>query len=74
VPHPDEETSDWRVMCRGVIGLATLDRDVGEFFQTRHVSLGGKTLEQFRVYVSFREGEKEAISSYLPNYTSRGQE
>jgi puromycin-sensitive aminopeptidase len=60
-----------RRMCEGVTGLATpeLERDVRDFFTTRHIHLGGRTLEQYleqlRIAVSLREREGAALSAYL---------
>jgi puromycin-sensitive aminopeptidase len=50
-----------RRMCGGIVGLATpeLERDVREFFASRKIDLGGKTLDQYleqlRIAVVFRE-------------------
>jgi puromycin-sensitive aminopeptidase len=50
-----------RRMCGGIVSLATpeLEQDVREFFASRKIDLGGKTLEQYleqlRIAVSFRE-------------------
>ena len=60
-----------RRMCGGIVSLATpeLERDVREFFASRNVDLGGKTLEQYleqlRVAVSFREREGRGIQAVL---------
>ncbi len=60
-----------RRMCGGIVSLATpeLERDVREFFASRNVDLGGKTLEQYleqlRVAVSFREREGCGIQAAL---------
>ncbi len=60
-----------RRMCGGIVGLATpeLEQDVREFFTSRKIDLGGKTLEQYleqlRVAVAFREREREAIQAAL---------
>lgn len=62
-----------RRMCGGIVSLATpeLERDVREFFASRHVDLGGKTLEQYleqlRIAVSFRERERHGIQAALVN-------
>ena len=62
-----------RRMCGGIVSLATsaLERDVQEFFASRNVELGGKTLEQYleqlRVAVAFREREGQAIQAALVN-------
>jgi puromycin-sensitive aminopeptidase len=56
-----------RRMCGGIVGLATpeLERDVREFFTSRKIDLGGKTLDQYleqlRIAVSFRERERRGI-------------
>ncbi len=60
-----------RRMCGGIAGLATpeLERDVREFFTSRKIELGGKTLDQYleqlRVAVSFREREGDTIKVAL---------
>ncbi len=60
-----------RRMCGGIVGLATpeLEQDVREFFSSRKIDLGGKTLEQYleqlRVAVSFREREGRTIQAAL---------
>jgi len=60
-----------RRMCGGIVGLATpgLEQDVREFFTSRNIDLGGKTLEQYleqlRVAVSFREREGRTIRAAL---------
>ncbi|MBY0247993.1 MAG: ERAP1-like C-terminal domain-containing protein [Nitrospiraceae bacterium] len=62
-----------RRMCGGIVSLVTpeLERDVREFFASRHVDLGGKTLEQYleqlRVAVAFRERERHGIQAALAN-------
>jgi len=67
----------FRRMCEGIIGLATpsLEADVRQFFATRSVSLGGKTLDQYleqlRIAVGFREREAKNLSAYLSR-PSRG--
>jgi len=67
----------FRRMCEGIIGLATpsLEADVRQFFASRSVSLGGKTLDQYleqlRIAVGFREREAENLSAYLSR-SSRG--
>ncbi len=64
-----------RRMCGGIVGLATpeLERDVRDFFITRKIDLGGKTLEQYleqlRVAVSFRERDGKVLSGFLARYT-----
>ncbi len=60
-----------RRMCGGIVGLATpeLEQDVRDFFASRKIDLGGKTLEQYleqlRVAVSFREREGRGIRAAL---------
>jgi puromycin-sensitive aminopeptidase len=60
-----------RRMCGGITGLATpaLERDVREFFSSRKIDLGRKTLEQYleqlRIKVSFREQQSLALRDYL---------
>ncbi len=60
-----------RRMCGGIVGLATpeLEQDVREFFTSRKIDLGGKTLEQYleqlRIAVSFREREGRTIKAAL---------
>jgi puromycin-sensitive aminopeptidase len=55
-----------RRMCEGITGLATaeLERDVRDFFTSRKISLGGKTLDQYleqlRVLVALGERERLA--------------
>lgn len=71
-----------RRMCGGIVGLATpeLERDVREFFTTRKIDLGGKTLEQYleqlRIAVSFRErelrGMRAALDTRVPNGSRPG--
>jgi puromycin-sensitive aminopeptidase len=63
-----------RRMCEGIIALATpeLEADVGEFFLSRKIDLGGKTLEQYleqlRIAVAFREREAASLSAYLSRF------
>ncbi|MCX5725081.1 MAG: ERAP1-like C-terminal domain-containing protein [Nitrospirae bacterium] len=63
-----------RRMCGGIVNLATpeLERDVREFFTTRQIDLGGKTLdqnlEQLRVAVTVRERETSALRRYLDRF------
>ncbi len=65
-----------RRMCGGIVGLATpeLERDVREFFTSRKIDLGGKTLEQYleqlRVLVRFRERSGAALRSYLQRFSA----
>lgn len=60
-----------RRMCGGIVGLATpeLEQDVREFFHSRKIDLGGKTLEQYleqlRIAVTFRERERQSLSGLL---------
>ena len=60
-----------RRMCGGIVGLATpeLERDVRDFFTTRKIDLGGKTLEQYleqlRISVAFRERELRHLKERL---------
>jgi puromycin-sensitive aminopeptidase len=60
-----------RRMCEGITALATpeLEADVREFFASRQITLGGKTLEQYleqlHVAVVFREREGPALEAYL---------
>jgi puromycin-sensitive aminopeptidase len=60
-----------RRMCGGIVSLATpeLERDVREFFASRKIDLGGKTLEQYleqlRIAVAFRERELRGIQAAL---------
>jgi puromycin-sensitive aminopeptidase len=60
-----------RRMAEGVIGLATpeLEREVHDFFASRRIDFGGKTLEQYleqlRVAVTLRTREGAALSAYL---------
>ena len=60
-----------RRMCGGIAALATpeLERDVREFFTSRKIDLGGKTLEQYleqlRIAVAFRERELRGIQAAL---------
>jgi puromycin-sensitive aminopeptidase len=60
-----------RRMAEGVTGLATpgLERDVNEFFASRKIDLGGKTLaqylEQLRIAVALGEREGRALAGRL---------
>ena len=60
-----------RRMCEGITALATpeLEANVREFFTSRQITLGGKTLEQYleqlHVAVVFREREGPAFETYL---------
>jgi puromycin-sensitive aminopeptidase len=64
-----------RRMCEGITALATpvLEENVREFFASRNISLGGKTLEQYleqlRIAVTFREHEGVALASYLSRFS-----
>ena len=63
--------SAYRRMYEGVTGLVgpEWERDVREFFASRKIVLGGKTLEQYleqlQIAVRFREREAEALAVYL---------
>ena len=63
-----------RRMCGGIVGLATpeLERDVRDFFTTRKIDLGGKTLDQYleqlRIAVTIRERDSLALRTYLDSY------
>jgi puromycin-sensitive aminopeptidase len=60
-----------RRMCGGIVSLATpeLERDVRDFFMTRKIDLGGKTLEQYleqlQIAVAVREREEDTLRTYL---------
>ncbi len=60
-----------RRMCGGIVNLATpeLERDVRDFFTTRKIDLGGKTLEQYleqlRIAVAVREREGQQLGAHL---------
>ncbi len=60
-----------RRMCGGIVSLATpeLERDVRDFFATRKIDLGGKTLEQYleqlRIGVNVRERDGIVLRQYL---------
>lgn len=60
-----------RRMCGGITGLCEpeLERDVREFFSTRTIDLGGKTLDQYleqlRITVSFQERAGKELRRYL---------
>ncbi|WP_455388136.1 M1 family metallopeptidase [Petrachloros mirabilis] len=64
-----------RRMCGGITGLCTseLEQDVREFFTTRNIDLGGKTLEQYleqlRITVAFRERNGGTLRQYLKQCT-----
>ncbi|MBI3355758.1 MAG: M1 family metallopeptidase [Nitrospirae bacterium] len=63
-----------RRMCGGIVCLATpeLEQDVREFFTSRKIDLGGKTLEQYleqlRIAVTFREKTKTSIPQHLKDF------
>lgn len=63
-----------RRMCGGIVGLATpeLERDVNDFFRTRKIDLGGKTLEQnleqLRIAVTVRERDGQSLRAYLSRF------
>jgi puromycin-sensitive aminopeptidase len=63
-----------RRMCGGIVSLATpeLERDVRDFFATRKIDLGGKTLdqnlEQLQIAVTVRERDSRALCTYLDSY------
>lgn len=60
-----------RRMCGGIVGLTTpeLQQDVQDFFTSRKIDLGGKTLQQYleqlQVVVAFREQALEHLRHYL---------
>lgn len=60
-----------RRMCGGIVNLATpeLEHDVRDFFASRAIDLGGKTLEQYleqlRIAVAFREREGPQLKDHL---------
>jgi puromycin-sensitive aminopeptidase len=60
-----------RRMCGGVVSLATpeLEQDVRDFFMTRKIDLGGKTLDQYleqlRIAVNVRERDGIVLRQYL---------
>ncbi len=63
-----------RRMCGGIVSLATaeLERDVRDFFTTRKIDLGGKTLDQYleqlRIAVTVRERDSLTLHTYLDRY------
>jgi puromycin-sensitive aminopeptidase len=63
-----------RRMCGGIVNLATpeLERDVQDFFTTRKIDLGGKTLDQYleqlQIAVTVRERDSRALHMYLEKY------
>jgi len=60
-----------RRMCGGITGLCKpeLERDVRQFFDSRKIDLGGKTLDQYleqlRIGVSFGERHGSSLTEYL---------
>jgi puromycin-sensitive aminopeptidase len=60
-----------RRMCGGITGFAKpeLERDVRQFFESRKIDLGGKTLDQYleqlRIGVSFGERNGLVLAEYL---------
>lgn len=60
-------------MCGEIVRLATpeLEQDVRNFFISRNISLGGRTLDQYleqlRIAVAFREREGNRIQVTLAN-------
>ena len=60
-----------RRMCGGITGLCKpeLERDVRQFFDSRKIDLGGKTLDQYleqlRIGVSFGERYGRSLTEYL---------
>jgi puromycin-sensitive aminopeptidase len=63
-----------RRMCGGIVSLAIpeLERDVRDFFTTRKIDLGGKTLEQYleqlRIGVNVRERDGVVLRQYLRTF------
>ena len=63
-----------RRICSGISNLATLEleRDVRDFFTTRKIDLGGKSLEQnleqLRIIVTVRERDGHSLRTYLARY------
>jgi puromycin-sensitive aminopeptidase len=62
-----------RRMCGGIVSLATpeLEKDVRDFFTTRKIDLGGRTLEQYlehlRIMVNMRERDGIMMQQYVRN-------
>jgi puromycin-sensitive aminopeptidase len=60
-----------RRMCGGITGLCKpeLEQDVRQFFESRKINLGGKTLEQYleqlRIAVAFGERHADSLAGYL---------
>jgi puromycin-sensitive aminopeptidase len=63
-----------RRMCGGIVSLATpeLEGGVRNFFTTRKIDLGGKTLDQYleqlRIAVTVRARDNRALRTYLDRY------
>lgn len=63
-----------RRMCGGIVNLSTpeLERDVRDFFTTRKIDLGGKTLDQYlehlRIAVTVRERDSRSLRTYLDRH------
>lgn len=63
-----------RRMCGGIVNLATpeLERDVCDFFTTRQIDLGGKTLDQYlehlRIAVTVRERDSRSLRTCLDKH------
>jgi puromycin-sensitive aminopeptidase len=63
-----------RRMCGGIVSLATpeLEQDVRDFFATRKIDLGGRTLDQYleqlRIAVTVRERGGLVLRKYLEKY------
>jgi len=63
-----------RRMCGGIVSLATpiWEQDVRQFFDTKKIDLGGKTLDQYleqlRIAVAFRERETSQLIKYLKRF------
>jgi puromycin-sensitive aminopeptidase len=61
-------------MCGGIVSLATPEpeRDMRDFFMTRKINFGGKTLDQYleqlRIGGTVRERESRALLAYLDTY------
>jgi puromycin-sensitive aminopeptidase len=65
-----------RRMCGGIVGLTTpeLQQDVQDFFTSRKIDLGGKTLQQYleqlQIVVAFRGQALDHLRRYLGNLPS----
>lgn len=63
-----------RRMCGGIVGLANpeFERDVRNFFTTKHIDLGGKTLaqylEQLQIAVTFQKRNESTILNNLQQH------